>query len=150
MEPVANPVFGFFASGMDSLTAIELRRNLQRPLRTDLKATPLFVRRTVESLAAHLIDDLRLPKGVLEELGQDLGFRQGDRAGLRRLALCRGLLISVMPVGPFAQPGGWFSPGGRARTAQSGRGRSVGGADNVAMRPPHRVEHPTNQPEGKP
>lgn len=50
----------FLASGMDSLTAIELRRNLQRSLRAELKATTLFVRRTAESLAEHFLDELRL------------------------------------------------------------------------------------------
>jgi hypothetical protein len=44
-----------FAAGMDSLTAIELRRNLQRSLRMDLKPTVLFDHRTAERLAEHIV-----------------------------------------------------------------------------------------------
>ncbi|MCX4673505.1 type I polyketide synthase [Streptomyces sp. NBC_01381] len=48
----------FFAGGLDSLTAIQLRRNLQRTLECALRQTAVFEHPTVASLTDHLLDVL--------------------------------------------------------------------------------------------
>ncbi|MEU1943224.1 acyl carrier protein [Streptomyces sp. NPDC020125] len=48
----------FFAGGLDSLTAIHLRRNLQRTLECALRQTAVFEHPTVASLTDHLLDVL--------------------------------------------------------------------------------------------
>ncbi|MGE3808188.1 MAG: beta-ketoacyl synthase N-terminal-like domain-containing protein, partial [Gemmataceae bacterium] len=56
-----DPQQGFFAQGMDSLMAVELRNRLQRDLMLDtLGATAIFDHPNVEALAAHLAEGLQL------------------------------------------------------------------------------------------
>ena len=47
---------GFFDMGMDSLTAVQLRRQLDRVMDKPLAATVIFDFPTVANLAAHLLD----------------------------------------------------------------------------------------------
>ncbi|WP_044362956.1 type I polyketide synthase [Streptomyces natalensis] len=58
----------FFAGGLDSLTAIQLRRNLQLTLECGLRQTLVFDHPTVASLTGHLLDVLGREPAVTSDL----------------------------------------------------------------------------------
>ncbi len=54
---------GFFALGLDSLMAVELRRRLQLVLACSIPASVVFEHPTIERLTRHLLHDLGLAQG---------------------------------------------------------------------------------------
>jgi acyl transferase domain-containing protein len=61
LRPSAPPAdaAGFFSLGMDSITAMQFRRRLEKRLGIGLAATVVFSHSTLETLSAHLLDRFR-------------------------------------------------------------------------------------------
>ena len=77
-----DPQLGFFSSGMDSLTSVELRNRLQTRLGRSLPSTVVFDYPTAEALAAHLAAAGALPS---PSRGVASTARRTARAGATQL-----------------------------------------------------------------
>ena len=75
---------GLFDIGMDSLTAMEFKNQLEKDLQTPLSSTLAFDYSTIETLTAHLLDDVLAPQ---QEAASNAAPRRGEASAASKKAI---------------------------------------------------------------